>query len=152
MKKKLVYLLYTVVVLMISLGANARFAENAKNEETLRSLEDERVSALVAGDIGKLDHLFADDLIYTHATSAVQTKSEFLADLRSGKRAFKSMKHSDVQVRAYAEAGVVTGRSDYRFSRDGQEMDISVRFIEVFHKQKEGRWQMIAWQSTRIPN
>lgn len=151
MKQRLIFLLSIIVPLMVSTGVIAHAAADSKIEQTLRQLEDERVEALVAGDIVKLERLFADDLTYTHATGVIQTKAEFLADLKSGKRAFKSMKHSDVQVRVYGPTGVLTGRSDYRFLREGQETDISVRFTEIFYKNRNGLWQMVAWQSTRVP-
>jgi len=42
----------------------------------------------------------------------------------------------------------VTGDASAKVRSKGQELNVSLLFLEVYVKQ-EGRWQLAAWQSTR---
>jgi len=150
-KRRMGFFLSVVVTIVVYSGVAVHAANDSKIERELRKLDDERVEALVGGDIATLERFFADDLIWTHGTCQVQTKAEFIADLRSGKRAYKSIKDSDIQVRVHGRMGIVTGQTDYRLAYGAQEVDISLRFTEVFYENPNGQWQMVAWHSTQLP-
>ena len=55
-----------------------------------------------------------------------------------------------VKVRIYGDAAVVTGSAEIKVSSGGRLLEFSILFTDVYAKQ-EGRWQMVAWQSTRKP-
>jgi hypothetical protein len=96
-----------------------------------------------------LDRVLADDLTFIHASGLVQNKADFIADLKSNKRAYKSIKNSDVNVRVLEGAAVLTCNSDLQIVHDGKENDVSIRVTAVYAK-RNGTWQLIAYQSTRI--
>ena len=39
------------------------------------ALEDQRIEAMTKGDVQALEEILADDLIYTHTTARIDTKS-----------------------------------------------------------------------------
>jgi hypothetical protein len=57
--------------------------------------EEARNQALPHGDVAALDHIYADDLIYTNATGALLTKAQHLADLKGRTLNFRSFQHDD---------------------------------------------------------
>ena len=42
------------------------------------ALEDRRIEAMTKGDVQALEEILADDLIYTHTTARIDTKSSFI--------------------------------------------------------------------------
>jgi hypothetical protein len=45
---------------------------------------------------------------------------------------------------------VLTGAARIRVTANGNPISFGVRFTDVYVN-KDGQWQMVAWQSTRLP-
>jgi len=142
--------LYVTVALTALLYPVARItaSEAEHTSQTLRTLDQKRVDAQIQGDIATLGPLLGDDLTFIHASGLVQNKAEFLSDLKTGKRVYKSIKNSDLNIRMLQGAAVITARSDIDVAFEGKENALSVRVTEVY-AERNGRWQLIAYQSTR---
>jgi ketosteroid isomerase-like protein len=124
-------------------------SDTAKDEKAVLSIDRERTEAQIKQDSATLDRLLSDDLTYVHASGLVQSKAEFIADLQSNKRVYKSITNSDVNVRLLQGTAIITSKSEIKVSFDGKENDLSLQVIEVYAKRNE-RWQLIAYQSTRL--
>lgn len=144
MKRRLV-----LVMLLVFSQVPAYAAQDSKVEHALRNLDEQRIAALLQPDIPTLERIMADDFTYTHSSGQTQTKAEFLADFKSGKRVFKSLKQEDVQVRVYGNAAVLTGRCDLTGVNAGKDFVLPMHFIEVYAN-LNGHWQWVTWQSTRL--
>jgi ketosteroid isomerase-like protein len=118
-------------------------------EQAIRKLDEQRIAALLQPDFPALERIMADDFTYTHSTGQVQTKAELLADFKSGKRVFKSLKEDDIQVRVYGNVAIVTGRCTLVGVNAGKDFELPMRFIEVYSN-NNGHWQWVTWQSTRL--
>ena len=116
--------------------------------EVLRA-DEARVEALLANDFAALEQLLADDLTYVHSNGMLDTKESFLGSLRAGNSRYLSMDMSDVTVRALGDTGVINARFNARVQVRDREVNPQPRVLIVYAK-RDGRWQMIAWQSTPI--
>ena len=149
MRRLFAKVLIAIAVLPVaSIHAQTKSAGDA---DEVKRLEQQRVEALVRGDIKTLEQMLSDDLTYTHSTGRVDTKAEFIGALTSGAVRYHQMDHSDVQARAYNNTVVLTGRSAVRIRAASDEISFQLRFINIYVK-RNGRWQMVAWQSTRLPS
>ncbi len=110
-------------------------------------LEDRRIVAMTKGDVHVLEEILADDLIYTHTTARIDTKSSFIEAISSGRSNYRSVEREDVQVRQFGDSAVVTGHAKFHVG----DNNFQARFIDVYVK-RNGAWQMVAWQSTRLPD
>lgn len=118
--------------------------------ESVRQAEVRRVRALIEADYSALDSVLADDLVYTHSTAKVDTKTSYLEPLLSGRTRYRALDASDVQVRIYGNTAVITGAMRSLALVAGRESRTHMRFTSVW-VQRDTRWQMVTWQSTRIP-
>ena len=146
--RKLSLFALAAMLLVGSIGS-ALAADTSEVEKLLLSLDQKRVDAQVQRDFEVLESVLADDLTYVHASGAPQTKGEFIGDLKSGKRLYKSVKYSDVKVRVLGDAAVLTGQSAITVVNDAKEHDLSLRVTEVYAN-RNGRWQLVAYQATRL--
>jgi ketosteroid isomerase-like protein len=124
----------------------AQTPDTAQSE--IASLDTQRCDALTRGDVQTLDRLLSKDLVYTHATGWRQTKAEFLASIRSGELRYHVFTMHTVSSHVYGDTVIVTGSASGKVRNKGQELGVSLLFLEAYAKQ-EGRWQLVAWQSTR---
>jgi hypothetical protein len=108
-----------------------------------------RFRAFTEADVPALERLLSDDLVYTHASGCRQTKAELLASIRSGELQYHSFASDEVKVRGYANVVLVTGRAAASVRAKGQELNVRLLYLEAYVKQ-DGRWQLVAWQSTRL--
>ena len=124
-------------------------SNTAEITKAIVTLDNERADAQMRRDFAALDRVLGDDLTYIHASGLVQNKAEFIADLKSNKRIYTSIKFSDLNVRLLQGVAVITGHSEIHVVHEGKENDLSLRITEVYAKRK-GRWQLIAYQATRL--
>ena len=110
-----------------------------------------RVKALLENDFGALAALLGDDLTYVHSNGMLDTKTSYIEGLRSGASRYLTMDMSDVTVRAMSDTAVINAKFDARVLVRGNEVNPKPRVLIVYAK-RDGRWQMVAWQSTPIAN
>jgi ketosteroid isomerase-like protein len=115
--------------------------------DEILALENRRIEAMVNGDVQALDEILADDLIYTHTTARLDTKASFIDAVKTGKSNYKSVDREGVEVKNLGDTAVVTGHAKFHVG----DNKFAARFIDVYAK-RNGAWQMVAWQSTRVPD
>jgi ketosteroid isomerase-like protein len=123
---------------------------NQQDETEIRQRETRRFEAMVRGDVAALEDILSDDLRYTHANAVFETKAEFIGKIKTGQLKYESFAPEDLSVRVYGTAGVVTGVARVRVQVKGEQLSFQLRFTDVYVK-KGDRWQMVAWQATRLP-
>ena len=123
---------------------------NLELEIQILKLERERLTAMIDADSEALDAILSDELTYVHTTTREDSKKSLIQSLVRGTLSYESMDTDDVKVRIYGDAAVVTGSAEIKVSTGGRLLEFSILFTDVYAK-REGRWQMVAWQSTRKP-
>ena len=119
-------------------------------EGQIIKLDAQRMQAMIGADVEALKNILADDMTYVHTTTALDTKQSLIDALSSGALDYQSMVTDDVKVRVYGETAIVTGAAKIRVTSRGQPNSFGVRFTDVYTN-RDGRWQMVAWQATRAP-
>lgn len=110
-----------------------------------------RFAALETHTLEALASLLADELLYTHTTAAVETKHDFLDNLVKGRFRYHHIEAQDRVVQVHGEMALITGRVSLEVILGDQPLTVIARFTEV-QVYRDGRWQLLAWQSTRVPN
>jgi ketosteroid isomerase-like protein len=114
-------------------------------------LDEERTEAMVKGDLAALERLLADDLTYAHSSTKVDTKAVFIENLRSGASKYRGFQREESNTRLFGDSAVNTGVATVSVENQGQApATFKIRYTDVWVK-RDGKWQMVAWQSTRLP-
>jgi ketosteroid isomerase-like protein len=116
----------------------------------VQRLDADRFAAMVKGDVAALDGLLADDLVYTHASGKVDSKASFLDDIKAGLLRYKVIRPEEPNLRVYGDTAVATGLAAVEVNNHGQELNMKLRYTDVWVN-RGGKWQMVAWQATRLP-
>jgi ketosteroid isomerase-like protein len=137
------------VVAALVLAVCPAVAQTAKAEQEIRAMEKLWNQSRVRADVAALGTLLANDWTVTHGDGTINTKAEYLADLKSGARKFfGDVKQDDFTVRIYGDTAVAAGVSDSKVEYKGKPSGGALRFTRVYVK-RNGRWQMIVSHATR---
>ena len=123
----------------------------AGNAETVIELDRKRMTAMAERDIATLNDLLADDLVYTHSSARLDTKRSLIDGMQSGRTVYSAVVPSEVTAQDCGAAVVLTGVARISVNSGGSALNFGVRFTDVYAN-RGGRWQMVAWQSTRLPD
>lgn len=136
-----------VVVLLLALCPALVLA--AGPEDEVRAMEKLWNESRVRADVAALDRLLDAAWTVTHGDGTINTKAEYLADLKSGARKFfADVKQDDFTVRIYGDTAVAAGLSDSKVEYKGKPSGGALRFTRVYVK-RDGRWIMIVSHATR---
>ncbi|MGE0767888.1 MAG: nuclear transport factor 2 family protein [Hyphomicrobiaceae bacterium] len=122
----------------------------ADNGQMIIDLDKKRMDAMGAKDVAFLKEVIADELLYVHSSARLDTKDSLIGNMQSGSTVYQSVVPSDVTARDLGDAVVLTGIARIKVQSGGKPMDFGVRFTDVYAK-RNGKWQMIVWQSTKLP-
>ena len=118
-------------------------------EQTLMKMEQDALAALLKRDTAAFARIFADDAVVITPDGSPQTKAQLLADLKSGDLVIESSQISDMKVRAYGDAAVVTYITTDKGKFKGQDISGRYRWTDIFVR-RAGTWQIVAGQGTPI--
>lgn len=123
----------------------------AGNGQMIIELDKKRMTAMGQKDIATLNELLSDDLVYTHSSARLDTKQSLIGAMQSGKTVYSAVVPSDVKAQDCGDTVVLTGVARISVNSGANAMNFGVRFTDVYAN-KGGRWQMVTWQSTRLPD
>jgi len=146
-------------VASVALFLIAAFVQDARNisptppdneRRELMHLEDVWNQAHVAGDAEALDHLWADDLEVAVPHMAVMTRAEALGFARSGRMKFLRYETSDLHIRVYGDAAVVTGHLLRTRTLNGNKVSDDWRFTKVYIREAH-QWRVVSFHASDSP-
>lgn len=99
------------------------------------------------GDVGALEILWADDMEVAVPKMPVLTRADALKFARSGRMKFLSYRTSDIRVRVYDNAAVVTGRLERTRSINQQVVSDDWRFTKMYVREAQ-KWRVVAFHAS----
>ena len=122
----------------------------AGNGQAVIELDRKRMQAMAVKDVATLEALIADDLVYTHSSARLDTKRSLIDNMTSGQTVYTAVEPSKVKAQDLGDTVVLTGECQIKVAVNGTPNAFGVRFTDVYAR-RDGRWQMVTWQSTRLP-
>jgi hypothetical protein len=140
-------LLLIAVMFMASLGHGQT---NQLEEVGPGALEQVWAIAVQHRDTGKIDRIQAEEYMFTDPAGQVWTKTRGLDAIKAGDLAIDAFELNELKVRLYDNTAVVTLRIVWHGQFRGTDISGPQRMTDMFVK-RDGRWQCVASQATRIP-
>lgn len=151
MKRLLISIVFAILTVSV-VGAQ----DSARDRTDLTRLLDEFLIGAGSNDPDMHDRFWADDLIYTRAIGQRIGKAELMRGVRSAKPPKPGdpvtvYSAEDVRVQQYGDAAVVAFRLVGTTVKDGKTQISRFLNTGTFVRRK-GKWRVVAWQATGIPN
>jgi hypothetical protein len=143
---KKIILIFTTILMVLT--AKAQKA----NVESLREAELNRFKVMIGQDEKGLDAVMHADLVYNHSSAATDNKETYVGAIVSKKTVYASIESEELTPRVYGKFGIITGIAKIKNqTKDGSFTFAHLRYTDVWIFQDK-RWQMLSWQSTKMPN
>ena len=143
----------TLIALVVALALPCLAARQSTTDQ-LTALLREFLAGVSKNDNSIYDRFFADDLIYTRSGGVTISKADILKSAAqplppdAPKTTYDA---DDITVHAYGKMAVMNFRLiQHTTAKDGFTETIYYRNTGTFLK-RNGRWQVVAWQATRVP-
>jgi hypothetical protein len=124
------------------------------NEElNLLKLSGKIFSWEVESKFDSLENTLSDRLVVLNSAGGTQTKSEYVARLKSG-----DFVHNDIHVEQSAavisgNTGTVTGKGMFKVTVNGKQSAMYLTYLEVFTRpSSRTEWKLLALHASIIPN
>jgi uncharacterized protein (TIGR02246 family) len=141
--------LIAVPVLM----ASCLWAQANSTEQQVTKMLRVFLAAVPRGDRQVFDSFFADDVVYTRSAGVTVNKAEIMKniDVRATNEPGATYEADDITVHPYGDnLAIVNFRLVMHTTKDGKQETARLRNTGTFLK-RNGKWQVVAWQSTRVP-
>jgi ketosteroid isomerase-like protein len=123
------------------------------SQDAIREIEARdalRIQATVAGDLVALADTLSDSLRYTHSSASVDTKEDYLNNLRQAVYKYEALTNRERSFQVYGDTALVYGDIQIDVVARGTLKNIQSRYLAVWLREN-GVWRLGAWQSTPIP-
>ncbi len=124
--------------------------DTADDIKTLSRLEETWNEAHLKGDADTLRKLWGKDLVVTVPNMPAFSRDQSLAVWKSGKFKLARYETSDVRIRLYGDAAVVTGRLQRTRHMGDRKTDDDWLFTKTYVRTKDG-WQVVAFHASEAP-
>jgi ketosteroid isomerase-like protein len=109
-----------------------------------------------SGNPTGFERFFADEVIYTGSNGVVRTKADIMKSVNAGKPATanadkESYSAENVVVHNFGDTAIVAFQLVARTQHADGKIEISNYRDTGTFLLRNGRWQVIAWQATKIP-
>jgi len=142
-----------LLILMLTLGLQA---QTAPDSAELNSLLKEFLAGASRNDAVIHDRFWASDVIYTGSNGRRRGKAEIMHDVRSAPAPkpgdpVTTYSGEDVRIQQYGNTAIVAFRL-VGASAQGGKTEVSNYLNTGTLLKRNGKWQVVNWQATKIPD
>jgi hypothetical protein len=123
---------------------------NPDLEKAIIKFEHDMSAALTKPDADAAGKMLGENFYAVNPDGSTQGKTQFVADLKSGKFKLESNELDDMKVQAVnGDMAIVTYRSTDKGNYEGHDLSGQYRWLDVLAK-RNGTWQFTVSQGTKI--
>jgi ketosteroid isomerase-like protein len=124
-------------------------AAPAAAEKDVAQAVDHLTQAMLHKDIPELQALTAANLSYGHSSGKIQDKKDFIADIETGKSAFKTLEMQNQTITVSGDTALVRHHFSGQALKGTEVVPTEIENLQVWQKQ-HGKWLLVGRQAFRI--
>jgi ketosteroid isomerase-like protein len=139
-----------------SAGARVVSADSPKAQsqdptivETMKQFAQYTGDAMVAGDIDKLNQIYADDWATVDSSGKIFTKESLLSDFKSGKHKLLSFEIGPMDVQVFGDVAVVQASVTEKRLHDGKDISGQFVFMDLLKKRRD-KWVIVRTLGAKV--
>lgn len=136
-------------------SASASSAKSASDSAELTQLLKDFLAGASRDDASMHDRFWADDLIYTSALGRRKSKADIMRELHEESPAAALDETAiytaeDIRIRQYGTTAIIAFRLVGTTTK-GEKTEVANYLNTGTFLKRDGKWQAVAWQATKIP-
>jgi len=122
----------------------------SKETEVVIQLHKKKFSWMINKKYDSLDLILDSQIKFIHSNGWIQSKTEMIDDLKSGKLNYTAITIEESSAQLYNQTVVITGKGIFKgLMPDKSEFNINLLYTEVYVKTKK-QWRLVSRQATKI--
>jgi ketosteroid isomerase-like protein len=117
--------------------------------DTIKQLEQDMGNAMVAGDIDKLNQIYADDFATVGSSGKVITKETLLNDFKSFHDKLEWFENGPMDVRVFGDVAVACASVKEKRIRNGKDTSGEFVWTDLI-EERAGKWVVVRSAGTRL--
>jgi len=142
----------SIVIVLISLLAvipSQAQAKDTSDVDTIKQLEQEMGNAMVAGDIDKLNQIYADDFATIGSSGKIITKQNLLSDFKSFHDKLEWFENGPMDVQVYGNVAVAHASVTEKRTLDGKDTSGEFVWMDLLER-RAGKWVVVRSAGARV--
>lgn len=119
-------------------------------EHEIELAEEQLRQAMLSSDVGALEQLISDDLVFTNHFGQLLTKEADLETHRAGVLRFSMLEPSERLLKIDGEIAIASVRMKLSGIYGGVPFAADVRYTRIWRRNVEGRWQVAVGHSSPV--
>jgi ketosteroid isomerase-like protein len=124
-------------------------ASDSTDVDAIKQIGQDMGNAMVAGDIDKLNQIYADDWATVTSSGKVVTKENLLTDFKSFHDKLEWFENGPIDVQVHGDVAVANGTVKERRIRDGKDTSGEFVYVDLLRK-RAGKWVVVRSASARL--
>jgi len=123
-------------------------SNDADDVAVIKQISRDMGDAMVAGDIARLDQIFADDWV-TVGSGKLVTKASVLTGFKSGGDKLEAYELGPIDVQVFGRVAVAHGGVAEKRTRDGKDTSGTFVWMDLLEK-RDGKWVVVKSAGDRV--
>ena len=117
--------------------------------ETMKQFAQDTGDAMVAGDVDKLNQIYADDWATVDSSGKIFTKEGLLTNFKSGKHKLLSFEIGPMDVQVFGDVAIVQASVTEKRIHDGKDISGQFVFMDLLKKRGD-KWVIVRTLGTKV--
>ena len=139
----------TVLIGFLCLFSGYLAATPATADKDVAQAVDHLTLAMLHKDIPELNALTAENLTYGHSSGKIQDKQAFIADIETGKSAFKTLEMQNQTITVSGDVALVRHHFSAQALKGTEVVPTEIENLQIWQKQN-GKWLLVGRQAYKF--
>lgn len=118
-------------------------------EKDVAQAVDHLTQAMLKKNIPELNALTAENLTYGHSSGKIQNKQEYIADIETGRSAFKTLEMQNQTITLSGDVALVRNHFSAQALKGTEVVPTEIENFQIWQKQK-GKWLLVGRQAFKF--
>ncbi len=133
-----------VVISLLAAIPSQTWTKDIGDIEAVKQVEETMGSAMVAGDVDKLNQIYADNFATVGSDGRLYTKKDLVADFESFHDKLDWFENGPIDVQVFGDVALAQGSVKEKRSRNGKDTSGQFLWQDVLQR-RAGKW--VVWRS-----
>src|SRR5215469_17386490 len=124
-------------------------AKDTSDVDAVKEVEQTMGSAMVAGDVDKLNQIYADNFATIGSDGKIITKKALLTDFESFHDKLQWFENGPMDVQVFGDVALAQGSVQEKRSRNGKDTSGEFAWMDVLEK-RAGSWVVVQSASAKV--
>lgn len=139
----------TVLIGFLCLFSGYLAATPGAADKDVAQAVDHLTLAMLHKDIPELNALTAENLTYGHSSGKIQDKQAFIADIETGKSAFKTLEMQNQTITVSGDVALVRHHFSAQALKGTEVVPTEIENLQIWQKQN-GKWLLVGRQAYKF--